>query len=189
MAETTLTCQQCSATIYPEHIAKRRAGKIGGKLLCPVCVNERIEKMSASGPAVTASGVVSNSGLIDAGPSTVTAAPPAPVEEDEPIELVEDANAAPRDESQIRVFNKSSLAVGSHEREYKRDLVNASLGATRCRIFHAKMTDGALVFMENQINEWIDEHPDIHVKFSTSTMGTIESKQSRDQHVIVTVFY
>lgn len=45
------TCDQCGATVYPEHLETHQAERIGGKLLCPHCLGERRERMGGSVPA------------------------------------------------------------------------------------------------------------------------------------------
>lgn len=44
----TKTCDQCGATVYPEHIESHQAERVGGKLLCPHCVAERRERFTGS---------------------------------------------------------------------------------------------------------------------------------------------
>ena len=60
--------------------------------------------------------------------------------------------------------------------------------ATRCRTFHSKLTDGAINFLNHQINEWLDGNEDITVKFSNSTIGPFEGKHV-EMNLIVTLFY
>lgn len=71
---------------------------------------------------------------------------------------------------------------------YKRPLVKGQT-ASRCRSFHCKLTDGAIAYMNQQINEWCDSNPEIHIKFSTSAIGSFEAKQHHEPHLILTVFY
>jgi hypothetical protein len=35
------TCDHCGATVYPEHLESHQAERVGGKLLCPHCLEER----------------------------------------------------------------------------------------------------------------------------------------------------
>ncbi len=60
--------------------------------------------------------------------------------------------------------------------------------ATRCRSFHAKLTDAALAHMNAQVNDWLEQHPDYFVKFATSSVGVVEGKHS-EPHLVLTVFY
>ena len=43
-------------------------------------------------------------------------------------------------------------------------------------------------FMTDHINAWADRHPDVSIKFATSTVGVFEGKHP-DPNLIVTVFY
>ena len=45
------TCQECGATIYPEHLDRQVAEKWEGKLLCPFCLREK-RSASAAGMAL-----------------------------------------------------------------------------------------------------------------------------------------
>jgi len=60
--------------------------------------------------------------------------------------------------------------------------------ATRCRTFHSKLNEGAVAFMNDQINTWIDENPDLRIKFATSSIGVFEGKHA-DPNLILTIFY
>lgn len=193
MAETTTySCEKCGATIYPEHIQKRRAGKVGGKLLCPMCVAERIKELQAGGAATPA---VSGSGLINAASresSGVVAVKSAPA--DAPLTLVDEdpamaSGSADKPDKAIRSFVKTSLAQADRHENFQRALNPSSGLATRCRTFHAKLTDAALSYMDNQINEWVEAHPDVHIKFATATIGMVEAKQHQEPNIILSVFY
>ncbi|MBN2210519.1 MAG: hypothetical protein JW709_03910 [Sedimentisphaerales bacterium] len=61
-------------------------------------------------------------------------------------------------------------------------------GATRTRTFHAKLNDGAMAFLDQQINEWLDQHPEYEVKFATTTIGVVEGKR-QEPHLIINVWY
>ncbi|MCK6483835.1 MAG: hypothetical protein L6R00_06850 [Phycisphaerae bacterium] len=213
MSEATQSCEQCGATIYPEHIAKKKAGRVGGKLLCPSCVAEKIREHQASGKqGASASGVIASapvaaaatsgqragaqavgggSGLIRPAGASGTSGTIAPPKEEteEPLSLVSDEEMAADKGASIRSFNVSSLAQADRHENFKRGLVDAAMGATRCRTFHAKLTDAALSYMDNQINEWIDAHRDFHIKFAVGTIGMFEAKQHQEPHLIVNVFY
>lgn len=61
-------------------------------------------------------------------------------------------------------------------------------GATRVRIFHARLSEGAVNHLDMQINEWLERHPEIEIKFANTTVGTWEGKHA-EPNLIVTVFY
>ena len=43
-------------------------------------------------------------------------------------------------------------------------------------------------YLDGLINDWLDEHPDIEVKFSNTTVGVVEGKRA-EPHLIITVWY
>lgn len=61
-------------------------------------------------------------------------------------------------------------------------------GATRMRIFHAKLSDGAVAHLDQQINDWLDQNPEVEIKFANTTVGTWEGKHA-EPNLIVTLFY
>jgi hypothetical protein len=90
--------------------------------------------------------------------------------------------------SQIHGFNVGGIgAVQAAEAPFRRPLL-ANTHATRCRTFHCKLTDASIMHLNSQINEWVDAHDDVEIKFAVSTVGIVEGKSS-DQHLIVTIFY
>jgi hypothetical protein len=71
---------------------------------------------------------------------------------------------------------------------YQRPLQPGPHGASRMRIYHCKLSEGPLMQLNRQVNEWLDAHPDIEVKFATSTIGTWEGRHA-EQHIILTLYY
>lgn len=66
---------------------------------------------------------------------------------------------------------------GVHRNDsFKRPTAFTGNGACRVRSFHCKYSDEGLKFMDNQINQWLDEHMDIEIKFVTSTVMTFQGK-------------
>jgi hypothetical protein len=61
-------------------------------------------------------------------------------------------------------------------------------GGTRMRIFHARLSEGAVAHLDQQINDWLDQNPEIEVKFANSTVGTWEGKHA-EPNLILTLFY
>jgi hypothetical protein len=60
-------------------------------------------------------------------------------------------------------------------------------GATRCKLFHSKISDGPLEHMQQVINGWLDSEK-IEVKFVTQSIGVMEGKHA-EPNVIVLVWY
>ena len=61
-------------------------------------------------------------------------------------------------------------------------------GARHIRTFHAKLVEGAIRHLDEQVNTWLDNNPEIHLKFAHTTIGMWEGKHT-EQSLILTVFY
>jgi len=162
--EAVKTCDKCGAGIRREHLLDHTAARYKGKLLCPQCVQEVKARIMAARSAEQ------------------NDVPIALVEEEEKPRVVAGPSA------QIHGFSGSEMAVRSVEHTYKRSLLKDTQSATRCRTFHCKLTDASFVNLNEQINEWVDEHEDVEIKFALSNIGVVEGKHA-DPHLIVTIFY
>jgi len=207
MADTDVrVCHECGASVYPEHIESNKAGIWSGNLYCIQCYSEHkssqvtIDPNDFGGaprpPQVPISQPITeaNSGnaMIEAeiidesegGFDDDVAPKPADVSEEQSIQF--DSIASPK----IQHFSGTSGSQSQHsdDHKYKRHLNRDNKGALRIRIFHAKLNDGALKFMEDQINDWVDSNPDIEIKHATTQVGVVEGKSS-EPHLIVTLFY
>ncbi len=85
--------------------------------------------------------------------------------------------------SKIKSFG-DSLSSGHHNESWKRPTNKTGNGATHVRSFHCKLTPESLANLDNQVNEWLDTHPDYEVKFVTSQVGEWTSK-IKEPHLIV----
>ena len=113
------------------------------------------------------------------GQPAVPKAPDKPASlEPEPVQMVEAGGpvAVPK---KITAFGKEKR----HEEEWSRTPNLNGSGAIHVKTFHGKLTDDALVYMDQQINEWLDSHPEYEVKFVTSTVGVLSGK-TKEPHVI-----
>ena len=117
--------------------------------------------------------------------------------EDDPVEVVPGAPAgAPagagvpqvtQGPSKIRQF-ATSIGNVAHQENFKRKTNVTGQGAVRIRTFHGRLSDEGLIYMDSKINEWLDAHPDIEVKFVTTTVGLYEAK-IKEQALIVNVWF
>lgn len=202
-------CEGCQGEITPNQIIARQAGLVQGILLCPGCIARKREEMmraraaqaqnadalhaNAPARAAVAQGAPTDgSGQLgvetDAQQGRVWFPPEKKDDADETLSLVEDIETG-RPHHQIRSFSEGSTLAGVHHDEnYKRPLSAHSEPATRCRTFHGKLTGAGLAHMDEQINEWLDAHPEIFIKSSNSTVGVFEGK-TKEPHLLVTVFY
>ncbi len=124
---------------------------------------------------------------------------PIPLEESEEVEEPQPAQVEqdiPKKEEtkiegleKIRSFGKGAgLSLVKDESSYKRPLNKSGTGATRVRTFHTKMSDNAMHYLDGLINEWLDAHEEVEVKFSNTTVGVVEGKKA-EPHLIVTLWY
>ena len=75
-------------------------------------------------------------------------------------------------QTKIRTFEKARR----HEDNWSRTPNTTGQGAIHVRTFHCKLTDDALTYLDQCVNEWLDAHPQYEVKFVTSSVGTLTGK-------------
>jgi len=161
-------CEECGASIYKQHLDSGIARYEDGKMLCSHCVVEYEKSHDAT-----------SGGQSD---------------DFEPIELegFEDRAGDSDMSSSTRIHSASTATLGTahgwDDSKYTRPVEPQTPTATRCRSFHSKLTDAALTFMDDQINDWLDSNDHISIKFATSTIGTFEGKHA-EPNLIVTLFY
>jgi len=167
MSEESLRqCEACGASIYREHLDTGIAGYWESQLLCAHCFEEKERE----------SGAFSGGGGENL--DTISLA-----DDDETVK--EHAAAA----TQVRQMSETQLGMGAFNVSgLNRPTDPESPCATRCRTFHAKLNEGAVAYMNREINEWVDGDETIRIKFSTAAIGIYEGKR-QDPHLIVTVFY
>jgi len=72
------------------------------------------------------------------------------------------------------------IAFGNDQKtlneNWKRQPVKGSSGSCRVKSFHGKYSDEGLRYLDHAINTYLDEHPEIEVKFVTSTVMVFEGK-------------
>ena len=88
--------------------------------------------------------------------------------------------------------SKIKFASGGDKHTYtkfKRETRCTGDGACRVRSFHGRLSDDGLAFMDDKINEWLDNHPEIEVKFVNSLVGPLEGKVTGEQGLIVVIWY
>ena len=118
------------------------------------------------------------------------AAPPvaraAPMHSTSSIELIADGEDAEVLHKKIKAFGNENAAARA--KTWMRQPAAISNGAVRVRTFHAKLSDQGMEFLDDSINHFIDEHPEVHVKFVTTSIGMFDGK-FKDMALIVNVWY
>jgi len=108
--------------------------------------------------------------------------PPQDVDELEPIDFDDgddDLKPEADDDSsanQIRAFGAQKRAMS----RWKQQPIASGAGARHVRTFVAKLRLDAIDHLDEQINEWLDEHPDFDVKFVTTTIGMLVGKNTEE---------
>ena len=74
--------------------------------------------------------------------------------------------------SKITSFGKEKR----HEETWSRTPNTTGTGAIHVKTFHCKLTEDAIAYMDQMVNDWLDAHPQYEVKFVTSTIGTMTGK-------------
>ena len=95
--------------------------------------------------------------------------------ERQPIDLAEDEEA-PAD---VAARSKHIHQLGErkpHDEYWKRKPNITGEGAIHCKSFIAKLRYDAIEHLDEQINHWLDAHPEYEVKFVTTTVGTLRGK-------------
>jgi DNA-binding Lrp family transcriptional regulator len=136
-------------------------------------------KAAPAAPAVPVAEAVPVAGQ----PVAAQPARPAAVNEDEPLSLVEEQTESAS--MKIQTFGQTKFR---EHKELTRKTSVTGQGATRVRTFHAKIQAESIEFMDEAINLWLDEHPEVEVKFATTTVGTMAGKFP-EPNIIMSIWY
>lgn len=88
--------------------------------------------------------------------------------------------------SKIRAFEQR-ISARHEEKGWNRTPNSPGVGAIHVRSFHCKLNTESLEFLDQQINEWLDAHPQYEVKFVTTGVGEWTGK-TREPNLIVQVW-
>lgn len=113
-------------------------------------------------------------GRSSGGGSPSPAPPPDP---NAPVQMVDDTTPGAKE---IRAIG----GMKRHEDEWTRTPNTTGEGAIHVRTFHSKLTADAFAFMDQQVNEWLDAHPQYEVKFVSANIGTVTGKIKEPQLVL-----
>lgn len=100
-----------------------------------------------------------------------------------PVAAGAESGATP---SKIKTFEQR-LGAGRHEDKWSRTPNSTGTGAIHVKSFHCRLTGDSLEFLDQQINEWLDEHPQYEVKMVTTGIGTWSGKL-KEPNLIVNVW-
>lgn len=78
--------------------------------------------------------------------------------------------APPQPVNKITQFEQR-FSAKRHEENWKRSPNVNGTGAIHVRSFHCKLVGESLAVLDQQINEWLDAHPDYEVKLVSTSVG------------------
>lgn len=81
-----------------------------------------------------------------------------------------------------------SIGATRHEDSWSRTPNTPGTGAIHVRSFRSKLSDDALTYLDQQINEWLDAHPQYEVKLVTTAIGEWSTKLGKEPGIIVNVW-
>lgn len=117
-----------------------------------------------------------------------TLQPGIPEGDEGAIALIED------DAEDAQVLHKKIKAFGADangpvkQTKWSRQSTASSESPVRVKTFHAKLSDQGLEYLDDAVNHYIDQHPDVHVKFVTTNIGMFDGK-FKDFALIVNIWY
>ena len=88
------------------------------------------------------------------------------------LDLGEETASAGGDKS-IRAIG---AGAGIAKSQWKRQPNKTGAGATHVKTFFCKLRADAIEFMDEQMNQWLDQHPEVEVKFVTTSVGAMVGK-------------
>ncbi len=84
----------------------------------------------------------------------------------------------------IRAIGEKSTR---HEEQWARTPNTTGTGAIHVKTFHAKLTDDALRYFDQTVNEWLDAHPQYEVKLVSTSVGILTGKL-KEPHLICQIW-
>jgi hypothetical protein len=89
----------------------------------------------------------------------------------------------------IQAFEQRLGQTGKrHEESWKRSPNVTGQGAIHVKTFHCKLNNESLDFLDQQVNEWLDAHPQYEVKLVTNAVGDWTGKTGKEPNLIVQVW-
>lgn len=98
-----------------------------------------------------------------------------------------DGAAQPEPTPKIRAFEQRLGMGASTENQWKRQPNLTGTGAVHVKSFHCKLASESLAYLDQQINEWLDAHPECEVKFVTTAVGEWTGK-IREPNLVVQIW-
>lgn len=96
-----------------------------------------------------------------------------------PIDIeADDLEADSSQQSKIHVFGEGQRKA--HADHWNRTPNKTGTGAIHVKTFVAKLRLDAIDNLDDQVNNWLDNHPEYEIKFVTTSVGKLVGKISED---------
>ncbi len=99
-----------------------------------------------------------------------------PVTQNQPLSLVPDATDSAQMPTITTTSNSIKKAKDAAEKKWQIPPVTLGPGATHMKTFVTKMRLDAIDYLDQQVNDWLEQHPGYQVKFATTTIGQMAGK-------------
>ena len=74
------------------------------------------------------------------------------------------------------------------DQQWKRQLKPSGTGAFRLKTFYGRLREEGLKELDQQVNEWFDEHPDYEIKNVTTSIGEMVHYKTTEPTLIVNIW-
>lgn len=75
-----------------------------------------------------------------------------------------------------KIHHTTATSITNLKKEWKRKPNVDGTGATHVKSFHCRLNAEAMEILDQQINQWLEEHPELEVKMVTNTVGEWQGK-------------
>lgn len=79
-------------------------------------------------------------------------------------------------EAKPKIHHTQATSIAGKKTEWHRKPNSNGQGATHVKSFHCRLNTEAMEIMDQQINEWLDAHPELEVKLVCNTVGEWQGK-------------
>ena len=104
-------------------------------------------------------------------------------EQDDRLDLAPAPAGGDGASNKIRTFDQKRTS----SQAWRRQPTATGQGASHVKTFVSKLRLEALDHLDEQVNDWLDEHPEYEVKFVTTSVGQLVGKTPEDA-IIMTVW-
>lgn len=66
--------------------------------------------------------------------------------------------------------------------------ITSSDRITGVKTFFTKLHPGALEFLDDLVNDWLKDHPEVHIKHTNITTGEVQAKKT-EPNIIICIWY